>query len=58
MFKIAILGVMIAAIGGWIANLVKLVGLFGETLEANAIEAIIRGIGVFAAPLGAILGYF
>ena len=46
------LAVVVAAIGGWIANIVKLFGY--PTLDG---EAILRIIGVFAAPLGAILGY-
>lgn len=40
--------------GGWIANIVKLVGMdFGSITGM----LIVRAIGIFIAPLGAVLGY-
>jgi len=44
----------LAAIGGWVANIVKIFWSAGEPLTAIFI---IRCVGVFAAPIGAILGY-
>jgi len=44
---------VVLAIGGWIANIVKLVANIGnfDMLE------VMRCIGVIAAPLGAVLGF-
>lgn len=42
------------AIGGWVNNLFILVSSF-DTLPIT--ETLVRGIGVFFAPLGAIMGY-
>ena len=39
---------------GWIANIITIIGM-GEILNG---EGVIRIIGVFIAPLGAIMGYF
>ena len=43
-------------IGGWIANLVKFVGMIG----ANEVTTmfIARVVGIPVGPLGAVLGYF
>lgn len=41
-------------IGGWIANVVKIVGAISEPLTGLFI---IRCVGVFAAPVGAVLGF-
>ena len=43
------------AVGGWIANIVKLVGMLDGPVTTFFIG---RVVGVFAAPLGAVLGYF
>lgn len=43
---------VLALLCGYIANIVKLLS------ESAAGMAVARGIGVFVAPLGAILGYF
>lgn len=48
------LAIFIAFVVGYIGNIVKLIGLFGDGFTA---ELIIRLVGVFAAPLGAIAGY-
>jgi hypothetical protein len=53
-FAIGLVALIIAAIGGWIANIVKMVGLFSDPIGAWLIG---RAIGIFVAPLGAILGY-
>lgn len=44
-----------AVIGGWIANVVKFIGMLGGDVSAMFIARI---VGIFAAPLGVILGYF
>jgi len=49
-----ILLVLLAA-GGWVANIVKLVGMLGGEVNTWFIA---RAVGIFAAPLGAILGFF
>ena len=50
-----ILGIVaVLALGGWIANIVKLVGM-----DFGAITGllIVRAIGIFIAPLGAVMGF-
>lgn len=49
---VVILG--LACAGGWIANIVKLVGMLDGPVTAMFVA---RVVGVFAAPLGAILGF-
>lgn len=46
--------VILAGAGGWIANVVKLVGMLGGDVTAMFIARI---AGVVIAPLGAILGF-
>ncbi|MBK5204343.1 MAG: hypothetical protein JJD98_02730 [Polaromonas sp.] len=46
---------VLAAGYGWVLNIVKLIGLLDGGVTAWMIA---RAVGVFAAPLGAILGYF
>lgn len=41
-------------IGGWIANIVKLVGSNFDPITGMVIA---RAIGIFVAPLGAVLGF-
>ena len=45
----------VAAIGGWIANIVKLIGMVDGSVTTMFV---LRVVGIFAAPLGSILGYF
>ena len=40
--------------GGWIANIVKLVGSNFDPLTGMVVA---RAIGIFVAPLGAVLGF-
>ena len=42
---------------GWVANIVKLVGVGFTVSEWGGFE-VARVIGVFVAPLGAVLGFF
>ena len=45
----------VVGFGGWVANIVKLIDMLGGDVTAMFIA---RAIGVFAAPLGAVLGFF
>lgn len=46
--------VVLAGIGGWIANIVKLAGSDFDPLTGIVI---IRAIGIVVAPLGAVMGF-
>jgi hypothetical protein len=46
--------VLIAAIIGWFMNIYKLVGMFGGEITTWFIA---RCVGIFFAPLGAVIGY-
>ena len=46
--------VVLAGIIGWVINIVKLVGMIGADISA---ELVIRAVGIFFAPLGAVMGY-
>ena len=52
---VAIIAIWIAAIGGYIANIVKLIGLLDGGVSAWLVA---RSVGAIAAPLGSILGWF
>ncbi len=52
---IFVIALWLAAVGGWIANLVKLIGVLDGPVNAWMIA---RAVGALAAPLGSILGYF
>lgn len=52
---VAFLSLLILAFGGWIANIVKLAGMLDGEITAMFVA---RVIGVFAGPLGAVLGFF
>jgi len=43
------------AVGGWIANIVKLIGMLDGGVTAMFVA---RVAGVFIAPFGSILGFF
>lgn len=45
----------VAAMYGWVVNIIKLIGLLDGGVTAWVIA---RAVGVFAGPLGAVLGYF
>ena len=54
-FAVVVLVILwLAAIGGWIANIVKIFGTAADPLTA---WFVIRCVGVFVAPVGAVLGY-
>ena len=54
-FEIFIAALALLGVGGWVANLVKLIGMIDGSLTTMFV---IRIVGVFAAPVGAVLGYF
>jgi prepilin-type N-terminal cleavage/methylation domain-containing protein len=47
--------VVLLGAGGWIANIVKIIGTVGDLLTVMFIA---RCLGVFMPPLGAVLGFF
>lgn len=47
--------VFIAGLVGWVMNVFDLIGMIGASVDA---EFVLRIVGVFVAPLGAVLGYF
>lgn len=49
---LALILFFLAGVGGWIANIVKLIGAY----HFGGME-IARAIGIIVAPLGAVLGY-
>jgi hypothetical protein len=49
------IAILIAAVGGWAANIVKFVGMLGGEVTTMFIARI---AGIFLAPLGVILGYY
>ncbi|WP_145541867.1 hypothetical protein [Yersinia alsatica] len=48
---------MFLAVGGWIANIYKL-ATYGFALADWSGMQVARVIGIFVAPLGAVLGFF
>jgi hypothetical protein len=54
LFTVGIGVLVIVGVGGWIANIVKLVGMdFG----AFTGMLVVRAIGIFLPPLGAVMGF-
>ena len=53
---VGLLVVLVWLVGlvGWVWNIVRMVGYIGDPLT---VEFAIRAVGVFLAPLGAVLGY-
>ena len=52
--SLGVVALVIAGVGGWIANIVKLVDMVDGEVTGMFIA---RCVGVVAGPLGAILGY-
>lgn len=46
--------VSIAAVWGWVWNIVKIVAIAGDPIGGMLV---VRCIGIFVAPLGAVLGF-
>lgn len=57
MFGFGVALLWLAAIGGWLANIYKLLTTSAPIAEWTVME-IARIIGIFFGPLGAVLGYF
>lgn len=53
---VGIFGLMLVAVGGWVANIVKLYGL-AQAVDPNYVMAVLRAVGIFMVPLGAVLGF-
>ena len=53
----AVIVILIGAVlvGGWVWNIVKLIGM---TLDPITGLLIVRAIGIFIPPVGAVVGYF
>ena len=52
-----IISVMIATFTGWVLNIIKLAQ---DVVTPNAdftIEILVRAVGIFATPFGAVMGY-
>ncbi len=49
-----VISLIILSMGGWVANVVKFVGMLGGDVTAMFVARI---VGIFAVPLGIILGY-
>lgn len=54
MLHLVVFALVLIGGGGWIANIVKIVGIGFESFDGLLIA---RCIGVFVAPLGAVLGF-
>lgn len=54
-FGLGVIVFWLAAIGGWINNIVILIGSLGDPTVTPMFVA--RCVGVIFAPLGAVLGY-
>lgn len=55
-FELIVFTLWVATIGGWIANIVKFVGMIGDNEVTTMFIA--RIIGIPVGPLGTVLGYF
>lgn len=53
-FELLIAVLVMLGVGGWVANVIKLVGMLGGDVSAMFIARI---AGVFLAPFGSILGF-
>lgn len=54
MLRLGVVLLFFVGVGGWIANIVKLVAVFGDPITTMAVA---RLVGIFVAPIGAVLGY-
>lgn len=53
-FQLLVVMLVVAGVCGWIANVVKLVGSNFDPITGIVVA---RAIGIFVAPLGAVLGF-
>lgn len=49
---------VIAAVAGWVMNIMAVVGLAQAGGTDHILMFMLRVVGIFAPPLGAVLGYF
>ena len=54
-FEIVVCVVALLGAGGWIANIVKFIGMLDGGVTAMFLA---RAVGIAFAPLGAVLGFF
>lgn len=54
LLQMIVVFVLLFGVGGWIANIVKIFAIMNEPITGMLI---LRIVGVFAAPVGAVLGY-
>lgn len=54
MLILLILPIILLGVGGWVANIYKLVQIISDPVTGMFI---LRAVGIFVAPLGAILGF-
>jgi prepilin-type N-terminal cleavage/methylation domain-containing protein len=52
--ELLVVVLFVAGAGGWIANIVKLVGMSFDQITGMLV---VRAIGIFVAPLGAVMGF-
>lgn len=52
--ELFVVALILAFAGGWIANVVKLVGMDLGTITGLLV---VRAIGIFVPPLGAVMGF-
>lgn len=51
---IILIAIIVLSVGGWVANIVKLAGMSFDPISGMAV---LRIVGIFLAPLGAVLGF-
>lgn len=52
---LVLIAIVFAGIAGWVMNIIDIVAAVSDPITAMFI---LRCVGIFVAPLGAILGYF
>lgn len=58
LFAAAIIGLWIAAIAGYVMNIIKLLSVAFNHFTGNEVEVVLRGVGAVFIPLGAVAGWF
>lgn len=53
-FELFVVALILGGVGGWVANIVKLVGMDFGSISGLLV---VRAIGIFVAPLGAVMGF-
>ncbi len=55
LIAVTVWGILLAGLIGWVANIVKLIGMDFGGVSGMLVA---RAIGIVVAPLGAVLGFF